>query len=81
MVDHVMFEHATPHCNTILTPIAVLYPNVVPGSQGRSERSERSEQCSEHFWACSGRWTSYVGHVATYPEAALDITIRNQKKN
>ena len=33
---------------------AVLYPNVVPRSQGRSERSERaerserSEQCSEH---------------------------------
>ena len=37
--------------------------------QGRSERSERAEQCSEHFWACSGhctldivRWTLYVGH-------------------
>ena len=24
------------------------------------------------------RWTSYVGHVATYPVAALDVTVRNQ---
>ena len=51
---------------------AVLAGNVVPRSQGRSdraERSERDEQCSEHFWACCGhctldivRWTLYVGH-------------------
>ena len=44
----------------------VLAGNVVPRSQGRSERAE---QCSEHFWACSGhctfdivRWTLYVRH-------------------
>ena len=23
------------------------------------------------------RWTLYVGHVATYPEAALNVSIRN----
>ena len=27
------------------------------------------------------RWTSYVGHVATYPVAALDGTLRNQNQN
>ena len=81
---------------------AVLYPNNVPGiqecseSSERAERSECAEQCSEHFWACSGhrtldfvRWTLYVGLctldigliLATYPVDALDVTVRNQNQN
>ena len=78
---------------------SVLAGNVVPRSQGRSERakrSERAEQCSEHFWACSGhctldivRWTSYVGLctldivliLAIYPVVALNVTARNQNQN
>ena len=74
----------------------VLYPNDVPRSQGRSERSERAEQRSEHFWACSGhrtldfvRRTLYGGLctldigliLATYPVDALDVTVRNQNQN
>ena len=47
----------------------VVFGNIVPRSQGRSERSERSgraEQCSEHSWACSG-------HVAKLSMLRLNI--------
>ena len=56
---------------------SVLAGNNVPRSQECSERAERSEQCSEHFWTC---WPSLSLPQAkmttrdlTSPVAALQL--------
>ena len=46
--------------------MVVLAGNIVPRSQGRSERAERAAQCSKHSWACSG-------HVAKISMLRLNV--------
>ena len=58
--------HAEPRLEYGVQLRPVVYPNNVPGVQERSERAERSEQCSEHSWACSG-------HVAKISMLRLNI--------
>ena len=67
----------------------MLYPNNVPRVQERSGRSERAEQCSElpgHGGQDGLLAEGYVAKIsmlilATYPEAALNVTIRSQNQN